>query len=356
MLDGFTSFCQEFKKVIIYWKSYTHSSIYTHLVKYLIIRFSSIGDIVLTTPVIRCLKQQVDGAEIHFLTKRNYKDVLACNPYIDKLHLLDHSLSNLILVLKEEKFDYIIDLHHNLRSAIVKARLGAISFSFNKINVPKWLMVNLKINRLPHKHIVDRYFDTLALFDVRNDQKGLDFFYAPEDEVKFNELPEALRNGYVAFIIGAKHATKKLPLEKIARIIRKSALPYAIIGGREDEQDGAKICAEAEALCVNLAGKLSIGQSAAFVNRARVVITHDTGMMHIAAAFHKKIISIWGNTIPGFGMTPYKANNESIIAEVKGLNCRPCSKIGYASCPKKHFKCMNDIDEDEIIRITKKLW
>lgn len=326
------------------------------MVKYLIIRFSSIGDIVLTTPVIRCLKQQVEGAEIHFLTKRIYKDVLAGNVYLDKIHLLDHSLSNLIEVLKEEKFDYIIDLHHNLRTAIVKARLRTISFSFNKINVSKWLMVNFKINRLPHKHIVDRYFDTLNLFDVKNDQKGLDFFYGPADEVKPSDLPKSHQHGYMAFIIGAKHATKKLPLEKIVRIIRNSALPFVIIGGKEDQQDGDKICRESPSLCINMAGKLSIGQSAAFVHRARVVITHDTGMMHIAAAFHKKIISIWGNTIPEFGMTPYLPNNESVIAEVKGLRCRPCSKIGYDACPEKHFKCMNDIDEEQIIRTTKELW
>jgi ADP-heptose:LPS heptosyltransferase len=128
--------------------------------KILIIRFSSIGDIVLTTPVIRCLKQQLKGAEIHYLTKKNFETVLSSNRYIDKLHLLDKKLSVTISRLKAEKFDVVIDLHHNLRTLIIKTRLGVRSSSFDKLNWQKWLIVNFKINRLPAVHIVDRYLKT----------------------------------------------------------------------------------------------------------------------------------------------------------------------------------------------------
>ena len=133
--------------------------------KILILRFSSIGDIVLTTPVPRTLKAQLD-AKIHYATKKNYRVVLEGNPYIDKLHLLEDDLGALITELKAEKFDYIIDLHHNLRTLMIKRRLGVKAYSFNKLNVEKWLMTNFKINKLPNVHIVDRYMETLAPLGV----------------------------------------------------------------------------------------------------------------------------------------------------------------------------------------------
>src|SRR4051812_37393796 len=144
--------------------------------KFLIIRFSSIGDIVLTTPVIRCLKQQVAGAEVHYLTKRGFKAVLENNPYIDKLHLLGDDLDETILQLQRENFDYIIDLHKNLRTLKVKRGLNKVkSVSFNKLNIQKWFLTAFKINMLPTVHIVDRYLQTIKKFGVENDGKGLDY-------------------------------------------------------------------------------------------------------------------------------------------------------------------------------------
>ncbi|HRB40127.1 MAG TPA: glycosyltransferase family 9 protein, partial [Bacteroidia bacterium] len=101
-------------------------------------------------------------------------------------------------------------------------------------------------------------------------------------------------------------------------------------------------------------GITSIGQSASLIKQSKAVITHDTGLMHIAAALRKKIVSVWGNTVPEFGMYPYLPVNSVpfSISEVKNLNCRPCSKIGYNTCPKKHFRCMNDMDIQEIIKNT----
>jgi len=288
------------------------------LVKFLIIRFSSIGDIVLTTPVIRTLKNQVEGAEIHYLTKKTFAPVLVHNPYIDQLHLLDHSLNDAIKELKLVNFDYIIDLHHNLRTSIIKNRLNILAFSFNKLNIEKWLMVNFKINRLPNLHIVDRYMKTTRLFDVQNDGKGLDYFIAPADEINFNDLPETHRNGYVGFVIGAKHATKKLPSAKIVTIIQKLKLPMVLLGGKEDSEEGDYIQKQFGELCFNACGKYNLGQSASLVRQANVIITHDTGLMHIASAFKKKIISIWGNTIPEFGMYPYLPHPDSQIIEIKG--------------------------------------
>src|SRR6187402_803655 len=146
--------------------------------KFLIIRFSSIGDIVLTTPVIRCLKQQVPGAEVHFLTKENYRGIISSNPYVDKVQLLGSSWDLMIHQLQQEDYDYIIDLHHNLRTLRIKKALKrGQHFSFNKLNIQKWLLTAFKINRLPAVHIVDRYLYTLKNFNVVNDGKGLDYFF-----------------------------------------------------------------------------------------------------------------------------------------------------------------------------------
>jgi len=312
--------------------------------KILIIRFSSIGDIVLTTPVIRCLKQQLTNVEIHYLTKSNFKTVLENNPYIDKLHFLNSKLSNTIIELKNERFDYVIDLHHNLRTLTIKRKLGAKSSSFDKLNWQKWLLVNLKVNKMPDVHIVERYIDTVEFLGVCNDGKGLDYFLTEQYSLQ-NLLPTTHQD-FVGLVIGAQHVTKRLPNNKLKEICRNLQKPIVLLGGKEDIERGEDI-AQGNNHVFNGCGKFSLDQSAFLVKMAASIITHDTGLMHIAAAFNKSIVSIWGNTVPDFGMYPYQVN-QSTILEVQGLACRPCSKIGYQKCPKGHFKCMNDINFGDI--------
>jgi len=321
------------------------------VVKFLIIRFSSIGDIVLTTPVIRNLKQQCEDAEVHFVTKKQYAGILEHNPYIDKIHVLDKSFSDLITELRNEHFHYVIDLHNNLRTSRLKLKLHNVSFKFNKLNWEKWLMVNFKKNKLPNIHIVDRYMEPIRFYIDGNDNKGLDFFIPAQDEVDINTLPQHFRNQYIAFAIGAQHSTKRLPDEKIISICKKINKPIVLLGDKNDSIVAEKVKNTVGDNIYNACGKCSLNQSSSLVKQARIVISHDTGLMHIAAAFNKQIISVWGNTIPEFGMYPYMSGEGSEIIEVKGLPCRPCTKIGFNQCPKKHFKCMNDIDEERIVVI-----
>jgi ADP-heptose:LPS heptosyltransferase len=321
-------------------------------VKFLIIRFSSIGDIVLTTPVIRCLKEQVEGAEIHYVTKKQFLSVVEGNPNIHKIHLLDKNLNVLIKELRSEGFDYIIDLHNNLRTSIIKFRLRRLAFSFNKLNYEKWLMVYFKKNKLPNVHIVDRYLETCKLFDVINDHKGLDFYIEQKNEVDLNLLPPEYAAGYVALVIGAKHFTKQLPENKIVELCNLINKPVVILGGPEDKAKAERIIEKTDKQSLfNACGKFNLQQSASLVKQADLVISHDTGLMHIAAAFKQKIISIWGNTIPEFGMYPYVSKEKNLIFEVKDLPCRPCSKIGFNECPKKHFNCINQQDMKAIAEI-----
>ncbi|HSC53498.1 MAG TPA: glycosyltransferase family 9 protein [Phnomibacter sp.] len=310
--------------------------------KFLIIRFSSIGDIVLTTPVIRCLKTQVPDAEVHFLTRHSFKAILEHNPYIDHLHLMKDDLSVVIKNLQAYKFDYIIDLHHNLRTLRVKRGLHAPHFSFNKLNIEKWMATALKINRLPAVHIVDRYMATLESFGVVNDGLGLNYFLATEDLVKTSDIPTSHSAGYIGVVIGAALATKKMPIHKLKEICAGINHPIILLGGPEDKAAGEEIAAIDNIKIYNACGKFKLNESADLVKKARFIISHDTGLMHIAAAFQKPIISMWGNTIPAFGMGPYYGHQavKHQGFEVQGLRCRPCSKIGYKKCPKGHFKCM----------------
>mgnify|MGYP000093888778 CR=1 FL=1 len=316
--------------------------------KILIIRFSSIGDIVLTTPIVRCLKQQLN-AEIHYLTKIAHQDILLSNPYIDKVWTVQKEVKEVIPSLKAEQFDQIIDLHHNLRSLQVKLHLGIKATSFPKLNIEKWLLTNLKINRLPNVHIVDRYFETLKKLDVKNDKAGLDYFIPPNEEIDTNKYGFE-SSKYIAFAIGAKFATKRLPVEKIVQICENLPYPIVLLGGKEDTKNGEQIAKQSGTHVHNFCGQFSLNGSASWVRQARLLITHDTGLMHIGAAFQKKVISIWGNTVPAFGMYPYQTDHH--IIETDNLSCRPCSKIGHRHCPKGHFKCMNDIDVNKVIELT----
>jgi ADP-heptose:LPS heptosyltransferase len=322
------------------------------LKKILVIRFSSIGDIVLTTPLIRCLKMQLPDAEIHYLTKTQNHALLRENPYVAKTWLYDDNFNELIPLLKAEKFDFIADLHKNLRSWYVRMVLRRPSGTFRKLNLKKWMIVNLRMNRLPRIHIVDRYFSALSPLGIVNDHKGLDFFIPSGDEVDLSVLQARFREGYVAFVTGGKHGTKILPEEMVAEVCKRLSNPVILLGGPEDAEKGSRIVKMTGGRVYNACGQFSINQSASLIRQAGKVITNDTGLMHIAAAFGKEILSVWGNTIPEFGMYPYlegKVNASSRIFEVKGLSCRPCSKIGFEKCPKGHFRCMLDQDTEAMI-------
>src|SRR5882724_10181150 len=209
--------------------------------KILIIRFSSIGDIVLTTPVPRCIKTQLENVEIHYATKSQYQSILENNPYIDKVFLLKDDLNELIVDLRKENHDVVLDLHNNLRTRILKWKLGVHSYSFNKLNIEKWLMVNFKINQLPDVHIVDRYLETAKSLGVKNDALGLDYFIPEKDEVPWDWFPETHRKGVIAYAIGAQHETKKLPVNRMIELCNKINRPIILLGGKEDFENGEQV-------------------------------------------------------------------------------------------------------------------
>lgn len=318
--------------------------------KFLIIRFSSIGDIVLTTPVVRCIKQQYPNAEVHFVVKKKFESVLAHNPYIDHLHFLDKNLDELVARFKEEKFDYIVDLHKTLRSYLLRIRLWRPTVSFRKLSVEKFLMNRFHIDLLPKGiHIVERNLKSVEKLGVKNDFKPVDYFLSPADEVAMDQLPESHRQGFVAFVIGGQHFTKRLPYEKIIRICKLINQPIILLGGPEDVETAKKITTDCpENLVYNACGKYTLNQSVSLLKSSTAAIAHDTGLMHISGAFNKPIVSVWGGTSAYFfGVGPY-LNEQNITAVVPNLPCHPCSNFGLKACPKKHFKCMTEQNEEFI--------
>ncbi len=335
----------------------------TPIERILIIRFSSIGDIVLTTPVVRCLRRQYPNAQIDFLVKEKFKTVIEDNPHINQIFTYSDNLDFTIQQLEKQQYQFVVDLQKNVRSKTVIRRLGVPSASFNKLNIKKWLWTALKINLLPKISVVERYFEAVAGLGVKNDGQGLDYFIPEKDVTELEDVPMGHWSGFVGAVIGGTYETKKMPAEKWMAFVEKCPYPVVLLGGKEDKEMGDKIAALAPGKVYNSCGKFNLNESADLVKRAKVIVSHDTGLMHIAAAFQKAIVSIWGNTRPEFGMFPYYGFNdlENRVAPMSTMikhkvYCAPCSKLGYQKCPLGHFKCMNRIEADNIVNAVKKLW
>jgi ADP-heptose:LPS heptosyltransferase len=318
--------------------------------KILIIRFSCIGDLVLVSPVIRAIKTQQPAVELHILTKKEYASISHVNPYIDKVHTFQGNLVQNIQELKAENYNYIIDLQHNLRSFRITSALQIPHKTLNKLNVRKWIFVNFKWNMMPQKHFVDRCFETVASLGIKNDTQGLDFFIPDSEYVDLTELPAVFEDGYIAVIVGSNHFTKRIPVQKIIDICRILYKPVILLGGNDVITECEQIAAELGERVYNGCNKFSLFQSAYLLQQSHCVLAGDTGLMHIAAALHKPIASVWGNTVPELGMYPYLPQERHLyrLFEVNALVCRPCSKLGYKKCPRRHFKCMNQLNVVDI--------
>lgn len=321
--------------------------------KILILRFSSIGDIVLTTPLLRCLKKQCD-CEIHYLTKECNALLLENNPYVSKVHTLKRTWSETIAPLRAEKFDRILDLHKNLRSLRVKASLRRPFDSFRKLNIQKFLRVHLHWDLLPPTHIVDRYIASAHRLGIVNDGEGLDYFLSHDLPSIAELLPSSFsQDSYVAVAVGSKHQTKQMPADKWISVLSEIPGNIVLLGDLHDRKKGIIIENALGPRIFNACGNYDLNASAKIIESAKVVVSGDTGLMHIASALKRPVVSVWGNTIPAFGMTPYFPKNLSergvVIETSEKLRCRPCSKLGFKECPKTHFRCILSIPDTRII-------
>ena len=319
--------------------------------KIAVLRFSSIGDIVLISPILRAL-QAINTNEVHFVTKRAFALVNLHNKSVTKQHLFDKDPREILDDLKAESFDFVVDLQKNLRSRRLIRLWGVESATFPKLNVKKWVLVNFKMDFMPDVHIVDRYFEAVKTLAHKKDGSGLDMCIGQENQVNLQDHGLEER-GFTAIVLGAAHYTKRIPLSILEKIIHKINGPVALIGGPSEATMGEDLRAKYAEKAINFCGNTNIQQSASLIAQSKQVLAADTGMMHIAAAFHKKIVILWGNTVPQLGMYPYYGDQEdrAHYFSVPDLSCRPCSKIGFDTCPKGHFDCMYKQDVDSIVEI-----
>lgn len=318
--------------------------------KILVVRFSSIGDIVLTTPVLRALKEQLNNPTIHYVTKQQFASIVENNPHVDRVFTMNKSIDEVIPELKVEDYDQILDLHNNIRTQGLKKKLRKPSSTLRKLNWKKWLLVKLKMNKMPDLHVVDRYFEVAHSVGVKSDGKPGEFYIDSKDKVDVSQLAVAPKS-YLTVAIGAQYKTKCMPKELLLNILEKVDMPVVLVGGKMDNALAEEVVNALGERIINACGKYNLAGSASIVEQSEKLLTNDTGMMHIASCLNIPIVSVWGNTVPDLGMYPYYPNQPEkySIHEVKSLNCRPCSKIGYQKCPKGHFKCMLGQDVDGII-------
>ncbi|MDI9356396.1 MAG: glycosyltransferase family 9 protein [Chitinophagaceae bacterium] len=322
--------------------------------KILIIRFSSMGDIVLTTPVIRLLRKKFPESEIHFCTKMAFKHLIESNSFIDKIYTLEDSLFLLIGQLRSEDYTYVIDLHKNIRSLIISIFLWKKTMRIRKYALQRYLYIQWKWDFLPKKRISDRFIDVLKTLEVYDDGQGLDYFI--DKNYSLDTLPHTHKDGFIAMVIGGNYYTKKLPLDKIIELCKSISYPIILIGGKEEKSTGDLVAKNVGIEKVwNRCGAVSVNESADIIKKSKLVITNDTGMMHIASAFQKDIFVFWGGTSPKLGFEPYYGfanRNKSKNFIVSDLSCQPCSKFGTHNCPKKHFACMNLQNIEAVVKET----
>jgi ADP-heptose:LPS heptosyltransferase len=431
--------------------------------KILVIRFSSIGDIVLCTPVFRWLKSNLPESEVHFLTKGKFKQVVHGNPNLDRVFEWENAADKSEMFSTD--YDLIVDLHNNLRTRLVKWRFwGVPTRVLSKENVQKMLLVGRSKNRLMYYLLKFRWIQQLffgfsgdgnsaelgssrhssgdlvetnsgygnsaelgssrhssgdlvetnsgygnsaewsttkyrlavinivvrnlsLLGDLKSHEAFLDLnstgvvsdssgvlygsdivksdstaFIPSSSELELDFFVEEpaialkLPEKFAALILGGTYATKQMPLELLVKILNELKGSVVLLGGPAESNLAENLVSmlnrlesKVELNILNYCGKLNLNDSAWVASKSSVVVSGDTGMAHISAALGCNLVMVWGNTVPEFGMVPpVKQGANSHHFNVLDLDCRPCSKLGFDSCPKQHFRCMNGQDSQAI--------
>lgn len=320
--------------------------------KILIIRLSSLGDILLATPLIRSVKNQFPGLQVDFLLRQEYSDALINNPYLTNIFRYKRDKESNRKIsdeLKKIKYDLIIDLQSNFRSKNIIRSLNVRSVSFDKKTIKKFLLVNFKINLLKDiQQIPVRY--SQAIENLKLDNDGIDLF-----TIKRPNEYLITRDNFIGFCPGARHFTKRWPQEyfiELGKMLSESGYKVVLFGGKIDKQICEEISKEISG-SINLSNDDNLLQTAADMKMCKAVICNDSGLMHVASAVGTKVIAIFGSTVKEFGFAPYNCQN--LILENNSLTCRPCSHIGRSSCPKKHFKCMKEISPSTVFENLKSM-
>lgn len=327
--------------------------------KKLLIRLSSAGDVLLTSPLIKLIKEREPGSEIHFVVKEDYADIIRYNPSVTNIYTISrnasiHELERLRKHLLKENFKETIDLQNNFRSIYLRRETSREIRSIKKDIFKRWLLVKFKINIYKQVRLVALKY-AQAYDEKITNVPAPELFFSKDIMEKVGEIAKKIPvdKPIVAFCPGSRHYTKRWPpmyWKELAKLIMGQAT-IILIGGAEDTDICSEILSKSDAL--NFCGKLSLLESSALLGYADLVVTGDSYLMHAANALGKKIVAIFGSTVKEFGFVPYLIDKR--ILEVSHLNCRPCSHIGLEKCPEGHFKCMNEITPSIVLSALKEL-
>ena len=335
--------------------------------KFLIIRFSSIGDVILTTPLIRCLRAAYPACQIDFLVKKEFSIVLSGNPHLSNIIVFDkkegnEEISRIRNLVKANKYTHILDIQRNIRSVLISLGSGAAVTGFSKKLLARDLLIRFGTNLYKEiKPVYLRYFESVAALGVTYDGGGTEVFPATSEAENVKETLKqnkfATGNPILVVAPGAQWENKRWPAEGFAAAADTFCLntgaSSVLIGGPGD----VEICRQVQLLMktpsLSLAGKLSLMGSASLLGQAAMVFTNDTGMLHMAQAMKSPVVAVYGPTTRELGFFPLPANSR--VAETD-ISCRPCTQKGLHSCPKKHFRCMNDIKPEVVSALATELF
>jgi lipopolysaccharide heptosyltransferase II len=327
----------------------------------LAVRFSSIGDILLTTPLLRAIRHSHPGARVTVLTKRDYVPLLSHNPHVNLVLGLAQSRSLLGLAseLRGDRYTHLLDLHDNLRSRALRLLVPGKWRTYPKHRLARAWLIRAKRNRYRDRRpVAERYFSAARDLGVEPDGHPPDFFLGPEAG---EQVFDWLRTGglehepnIVALAPGAAHATKRWPLEHWHALVAKnleSGSAVVIVGGPDDADLGASLATHGRGRVLNAAGMLGLQGTGALLQRARVLVSGDTGVMHMATAVGTPVVSLFGPTVEAFGFFPY--TRQASVLELP-LPCRPCTAQGSSRCPLGHHRCMIDIQPSMVYEMLRR--
>jgi len=318
----------------------------------LIIRLSSIGDVILTTPILKKLKEKNKNLKIDFIVLDKFKDAIDGNPNIDNLIVFkkdtDDGIKNIIRfskILKENNYDYVFDLHSKIRSRLITFFLGVKTFRYIKRSLYKTILVKLGLIKYRADNtIVKNYFDAFNILRIKYSGEDLEFNFSKKDEKKVESYKD-----YVVFAPGASKNTKKWTIEGFGELAKLVSERYnteiILIGSAKEKDECEKINKISGNLCINLAGELNLKESGALLSKAKFLVTNDSGPFHIGRGVKTKSYVIFGTTDPN--MFEYDKLGVLIYGNEP---CSPCSLHGDKKCPKGHFNCMKNISAEDIMK------
>lgn len=320
----------------------------------LIVRFSSIGDIILTTPLVRAIRKRHPTARITYVVREDFADLVRHNPRIERVITWKHrsSLRPLARELASEAWTHRLDLQGSTRSARLRRLVGGEWSGYPKHRVRRTMLI-LSRRRLGGDlgPVVERYAQAAASLDVTLDDQPAEVYTSVEAERRAAEFAE--RHGLgrtrrlLALVPGAAHFTKRWPPEYWGALVDRLAPgnDLVILGGKAEAELGSALAERGGPGVASAAGVTSLLETAALLRRSAAVAAGDTGVMHLATAVGTPVIAMYGPGVPEFGFYPWRA--KARVLEVD-IGCRPCSAHGSSRCPRGHHRCLRDISPDEV--------